>query len=380
MKIAIDARFLGPEGTGIGKYTEKLLENLQVLDKKNKYFVILRKANWNLFVPKSNNFDKVLVDVRWYGVKEQILIPAALLKIKPDLVHFTHFNVPLLYPGKFVVTIHDVIKSEFKGVSSTTHTTPIYRLKHAGYEFTIRAAVKRAKRIFVPSNFTKNKLTKTFSLKPEKIITTYESTDNVFIQAGKQFLPEGKIRQVLATYGVRKPFILYVGAAFPYKNLNNLLAALKFLPGELKLAYVSSRNEFVDRLLEKAKEIGVTDRLIITGFVPNEDLAVLYQQAKCLVFPSLSEGFGLPGLEAFASGCPVVCSDIPVFREIYADAAYYFDPKDPKDIASKLELIIKNSKLKIELREKGFEQVKKYSWRKMAQETLSVYRAVLSNS
>src|SRR4030066_1638245 len=115
MKIALDARFFGPEGTGIGKYVEKLLENLEQLDSQNKYYIILRKSNFPLYNPKTANFEKVLVDAAWYGVKEQILLPAVLARLKPDLVHFPHFNIPLLYPGKFVVTIHDVTKSEFKG-------------------------------------------------------------------------------------------------------------------------------------------------------------------------------------------------------------------------------------------------------------------------
>src|SRR4030042_4583674 len=153
MKIALDARFFGPEGTGIGKYVEKLLVNLEQVDSQNDYYVILRKDNFPLYNPKNPNFKKVLADARWYSVKEQVLLPAVLAKIKPDLVHFPHFNIPLVYPGKFVVTIHDVIKSEYKGASTTTRALPIYYLKHLGYEVTIRQAIKRAKKIFTPSNF-----------------------------------------------------------------------------------------------------------------------------------------------------------------------------------------------------------------------------------
>ena len=380
MKIAIDARFLGPEGTGIGKYTEKLLDNLVSLDHKNEYFVILRKENWNLFNPAVGNFKKVLVNARWYGVKEQLLMPAALQKIKPDLAHFPHFNIPLLYPGKFIVTIHDIIKSEFKGSSSTTRAAPIYYLKHFGYEYTIRQAVRRAKRILVPSFFTKKKLSKAFELPASKISVTYEAADEIFNAVGEQEVSEGKVNQVLSRYGVHKPFVIYVGAAFPYKNLDRLLSALLLLPKEIKLVYASSRSTFVERLIDKAREIGISDRLVAAGFVPNEDLAILYKQAECLVFPSLSEGFGLPGLEAMAAGCPVVCSDTPVFKEVYGEAAVYFDPKEARDMANKLELIIKNEKLKIKLREKGFEQAKKYSWRRMAEETLKAYQSLGSKA
>jgi len=375
MRIALDARFFGPEGTGIGKYVEKLLENLEQLDTKNEYFIILRRDNFHLFNPKNSNFKKVQADAHWYSLKEQILLPAVLMRIKPDLVHFPHFNIPLLYPGKFIVTIHDVIKSEFKGASSTTRALPIYYLKHLGYEVTMRQAVKRAKKILTPSNFVKKKLLKTFGLPSDKIVVTYEAADDIFVQTGQQEISEGRERQVLATYGVKKPFILYVGNAFPYKNLDAVLAALPFLDKKISFVYAAARNVFVDRLVSKAKEIGIDNRLVVTGFVPNEDLAILYKLASCFVFPSLSEGFGLPGIEAMAVGCPVVCSNIPVFKEVYGEAAAYFDPKKPREIAENIRRTA-NSQQRTALIKKGFEQVKKYSWRKLAEQTLQVYKSI----
>ena len=374
MKIAIDARFLGPEGTGVGKYVEKLIENLEQLDQQNEYYIILRKANFHLFNPKSKNFKKVLLDANWYSIKEQLLVPAGLSKIRPNLVHFPHFNIPLIYPGRFVVTIHDTTTSEFGGISSTTKTWPILFLKQAAYRIALGQGIRRARKIFTPSEFVKKKLLKTFSLPTEKITVTYEAPDEIFIQAGKESLSEGKEKQVLATYGISKPFILYVGNAFPYKNLDNLLQVLTLIDRKISLSYVGGRSGFVYRLGKKAKDFGIDDRLIVTGFVPNEDLAVLYKLASCFVFPSRSEGFGLPGIEAMASGCPVVCSNIPVFKEVYGEAALYFDPEKPKDIAEKIELIMKNSELKTDLIKKGLEQVKKYSWRKLAKETLKVYK------
>jgi len=376
MKIAIDARSYGPEGTGIGKYTEKLLENLEKIDRENEYLVILRKANFHLFNPDAANFKKILADAHWYSLKEQVLLPAVLAKLKPDLVHFPHFNIPLLYPGKFVVTIHDVIKSEFAGKSSTTRSLPIYFLKHLGYEVSVRVAVGRARKIFVPSRFIKKKLGKTFALQAEKIVVTPEAADEIFGEATKQEISEGREKQILATHGIQKPFILYVGNAFPYKNLDSLLSALAQLDKNIYLVYVGSRNVFVERLIEKAKEKGVDNRLIITGFVPNEDLAVLYQLAEMFVFPSLSEGFGLPGIEAMSAGCPLVCSNIPVFKEIYGEAAVYFDPKKPKDIADKIQFVIHNSEFRIQSIKKGFEQVKKYSWKNLAEQTLEVYKSM----
>jgi len=213
-------------------------------------------------------------------------------------------------------------------------------------------------------------------LQAEKIVVTPEAADEIFGEATKQEISEGREKQILATHGIQKPFILYVGNAFPYKNLDSLLSALAQLDKNIYLVYVGSRNVFVERLIEKAKEKGVDNRLIITGFVPNEDLAVLYQLAEMFVFPSLSEGFGLPGIEAMSAGCPLVCSNIPVFKEIYGEAAVYFDPKKPKDIADKIQFVIHNSEFRIQSIKKGFEQVKKYSWKNLAEQTLEVYKSM----
>ena len=383
MKIAIDARFLGPEGTGIGKYIEKLLENLQNLDSENEYVVILRRTNFNLFNQKAKNFKKIMADSSWYTLKEQVLLPAVLSKIRPDLVHFPHFNVPLLYPGKFVLTVHDITKSEFKNIASTTHSKPIFLLKHTGYEFVLNQAVHRAKKILVPSNHVKNKLLESFDLENDKLVVTYEAADDIYSKSGSKKISKARKRELLQKYKIKEPFIIYVGNAYAYKNLSLVLEALKFLDEKVYFVHAAVRNQFVDRLIDKAKEIGVVDSYINTGFIPNDDLAEILPLSQAFVFPSLSEGFGLPGIEAMAAGCPVIASNIPVFKEVYGSAALFFDPRDPKELAKKIQSITNDenltgwqSGLKMELRKKGLKQVKKYSWKKMAQQTFRVYEAV----
>ena len=374
MKIAIDARFLGPEGAGIGKYTEKLLEKLQEVDKENVYFILLKKSNFDLFKPKNRNFKKILVNAGWYSLKEQLLIPFVLRKLKPNLVHFTHYNVPLFWFGKFLVTIYDITKSEFGKEASNVKNPILYLIKQTAYSLIIRRAVSGALKIIAGSNSTKNKLIKRFKVDEKKITTIYAGADELYFKSEENKRSPNNNGGILRKYNIKKPFVLYVGNAFPYKNLDNLLQVLTLIDRKISLSYVGGRSGFVYRLVKKAKDFGIDDRLIVTGFVPNEDLAVLYKLASCFVFPSRSEGFGLPGIEAMASGCPVVCSNIPVFKEVYGEAALYFNPEKPKDIAEKIELIMKNSELRMGLIKKGLEQVKKYSWRKLAKETLKVYK------
>jgi len=142
------------------------------------------------------------------------------------------------------------------------------------------------------------------------------------------------------------------------------------------LVIVCARNVFSERLRNKVVQMEAQEFVNLAGFVPDEDLAVLYRQAEAFVFPTLSEGFGLPGLEAMEAGCPVICSNIPVLREVYGEAAVYFNPLDTKDIAKKILEVMGQKDKRDNLREEREKQVRKYSWSKMAKETLSVYQSV----
>jgi len=373
IKIGIDARFLGPEGTGIGRYVKELIEGLQEIDRENRYFIFIRSDNQALFIPRNPNFKKIIVNARWYTLREQVLMPLKLIPINLDILHIPHFNIPVFYPGKIVVTIHDLIKTEFATSAATSHSPLIYKLKHSVYEFVIRLAAKRALKIFVPSETVKEKLNKILKVSKRKIIVTYEGVGENF---KNKKLSDVEIRQVLYKYGVSSPYFLYVGNSYPYKNLKLILETLKIIKLPLRFVFVSSRDIFSDELLEEARNLQVEKNIILTGFVSDEDLAALYQGALFFVFPSLSEGFGIPGLEAFAAKIPLLASSIPTFREVYGKAALYFDPLDPNDLAKKIEQISEDKNLRDLLIEAGLKELNKYSWLDLARKTLETYREV----
>lgn len=160
MFIGIDARFFGSIGKGLGRYTQKLIENLEKIDHENQYVVFLRKENFDEYQPKNKNFQKALADYQWYTFSEQIKMPLLLNKFNFDLVHFPHFNVPFFYRKKFVVTIHDLILLQFPTVKGTMLNPVFYKIKFWCYKFIIWSAIKRARRIITVSNFTKNELLK----------------------------------------------------------------------------------------------------------------------------------------------------------------------------------------------------------------------------
>lgn len=363
MRIGIDARFAGPQGTGLGKYTEKLIENLQRIDKNNHYILFLRKSNWNYIKLTEKNFDKSLADVKWYSLEEQYRLPKIFSEKNLDLLHIPHFNVPIFYKGKFVVTIHDLIHHHFNETSATTKSILAFRLKRFGYHLIINNAIKKSSRILVPSNFVKGEIIKYFHIDSKKIVVTYEAAEEEYF------------KHQIPTTSNQNPILLYVGNVYPHKNIEKLLDALNLIKSNVKLMIVCPRNVFEQRIQEAIKKRSLEKRVELVGYLPTSKLKTIFQKARAYIFPSLSEGFGIPGLNAMAASLPVIAANIPTLREIYGNAALYFDPHDPKDIATKINKIILDSQTRSLLVRNGKTQVKKYSWQKMATETLNVYES-----
>ena len=373
MRIGIDARFFGPIGKGLGRYTQKLIENLEKISSEDdQYFIFLKAENFDEYQPKNKNFQKVLADFRWYTFAEQIKFPKLLKKYKLDLIHFPHFNVPILYRGKFIVTIHDLILLRFPTVRSSTLSPFLYWLKFLAYKIVINSAIFRSTQIIGVSNFTKKDILEKFpSISSNKISVTYEACDDFC------FFNPKKYEELSKTYGIIKPYILYVGNVYPHKNPERLILAMKELEKEipeLKLVFVGAEDYFYKRLrilIVKEK----INNIIFSGFVPDYDLDAIFRNALAYVRPSLHEGFELPALEAMARGVPVIAADYACSREILGDSAHYFNGENISDIAKAIKIIFKDKALQEELTKKGYERIKKYSWKRMAQETIAIYKA-----
>lgn len=366
-KIGIDVRLWGVKHAGIGRYTEELIKNLQIIDRENNYVLFCRMEDLDK-IPGAPRWKKVIADIPHYSIREQIELPGIFSKEKLDLLHVPHFNVPILYRGKFIATIHDVLWHEFRGVDATTLPAPLYLIKHLGYRFVVNNTLHRAVKIITPTNTIKKNLIEKFSILPERIVVTYEGSPTHF------HISIYESKKVLEKYQIKKPYILYVGSLYPHKNVESIVRALKEMKEGLTLVIVSSRNVFTERFIEFVKKEGARKLVKFLGYVPDKELAVLYKNAEAFVFPTLSEGFGLPGLEAMTAGTPVLCSDIPVLREVYGDAALYFNPKDANDIANKIQQILTGGDLtRSVLVKAGEKRIKQFSWREMAEETLQVY-------
>lgn len=350
-----------------------MVENLERVDRTNSYFIFLRKENWNEYHPRSKNFVKVLADVPWYTLREQIQMPKILAKCGLDLVHFPHFNVPIFYEGKFIVTIHDLILFRYPTRRASSLSAPVYFLKKKAYHRVIKRAVFKSKKIIAVSRHTKKDILKNFKIDSEKVVVTYEGVDAVSDPLTET--PE----TILQKYGIMKPYILYVGNAYPHKNLDRLVLAFREVSkkhSSLNLVLAGKEDYFYKRL-KKFVSDGDVSGVIFPGHIDEDHLPTVYREAKLYVFPSLYEGFGLPPLEAMARNTPVVSSNGSCLPEILGGAAYYFDPRGISGMSETIEKVLTDHTLRKRLVENGKKQLQRYSWEKMAGETLEIYSSVI---
>ena len=371
MRIGIDARFYGRANKGLGRYTEQLLDHLQEIDDRNEYLVFLREENFSSFRPRRRNFRKIKADFPWYSWSEQIGFCRLLRRENPDLVHFPHFNVPLFYRRPFVVTIHDLILLRFPTRRAGTRGAVVYYLKYLAYRLVIASAVYRAKEILAVSRFTAGDLCRLWPAARGKTTVTYEAVFPPVLSAEEA---AEKLPEVKKKYAILKKYILYVGNAYPHKNLSRLIRA--FAESRLKDEYLLvlvGRDDFFYRRLRR-EEAACGDTFLVLDTVSDEELEILYRGAEAFVFPSLYEGFGLPPLEAMSRGVPVASSDHPCMREILADAALFFDAESEEAIREALEKILRRDDLREKLHREGIERANRFSWRPLAEKTLAAYR------
>ena len=371
MKIVIDGRWV--KQTGIGRYVERTTEELLKLDKQNDYVFLIRdKERKKYSLDSYKNVKMVTANYRWFTFGEQLGLLKIINTLKPDLVHFPNFAYPVLYTRKFVLTVHDLTLFEYKTINSSRNTRLVYEIKHLAMRFAFWMGVHRAKFVIVPTEFVKRQIVKKYRLNPERMCVTHEASDGRLAATGKIDLKK---------FSITKPFLLCVGNAYPHKNLERLVEAFAKVIDEhklnIQLVIAGKKDVFHERVEAEVVKDKLEDRVVFTDYVTDAELAGLYEKAELYVFPSLSEGFGLPGLEAMAYGLPVVSSNATCLPEVYGNAAEYFDPLSVDDMASVIAKLYNDKKRQAELIKNGKEQIKKFSWEETARKTLAVYKKVL---
>ncbi|MBD3270298.1 glycosyltransferase [Candidatus Peregrinibacteria bacterium] len=373
MKIGIDCRMFSSSFTGIGRYVYELVEHLQKIDQKNQYYLFFNDPEFSKYKTKNKNFHKVKVNAKHYSITEQTKYLFILNKYKLDLMHFTHFNAPIFYRRKSMVTIHDLTLHFFPGKKMTSF---IHRI---AYGFTIKQSVRKASKIISVSEHTAKDLQKILKVDPKKIQVVLEGVAKEF----KRLTDQELVDKTLEKYKINRPFLLYTGVWRNHKNLKGLISAFEIIRNDyyidIQLVITGKKdNVYATEIFREAEKEMKKNNIVFTDLVSEEELLHLLNGAKVYVFPSFYEGFGLPPLEAMACGTPVIASNTSSIPEACGEAAVYFDPYDDKNMAKQIVSVVNNPILYEKLSEKGLEHVKKYSWNEMTESTNQIYRQILN--
>jgi glycosyltransferase involved in cell wall biosynthesis len=362
-RIVIDARELR---TTTGRYVERLLHYLQQRDGEERFIVLLKPNDFDRWQPTNPRFSKQVGRFKEFSFGEQLGFWRQLHALRADLVHFPMAQQPVLYGGAVVTSIMDLTTARF---NNPAKQPLVFWFKQQLYKAVVRRVARRSRRLITISNFVRDDLAQFASIDPGKITTTYLAADR--IDAAAEPLP--------ALAGQR--FILAVGRSLPHKNLARLLDAFALVHQQdpaLRLVFAGPRDALSQQLEHKAQALGLRGAVDFAGFVSEGQLRWLYEHTCAYVLPSLSEGFGLPALEAMVHGAPVVASNATCLPEVCGDGAHYFDPVHPSAMAQAILEVVNDPALATRLAQAGARVAARYSWERCADQTLAVYRQALA--
>ncbi|MEX2273449.1 MAG: glycosyltransferase family 1 protein [Vicinamibacterales bacterium] len=367
MRIAIDARKL--HDYGIGTYVRNVLRFLGRIDAENEYILLCRPADCDVVRSFGDNFRSVAEPSANYSIAEQIRLPGTLKKAGADVFHAPHYVLPPFLPCPSVVTIHDCIHLVF----------PQYlpnKFAHFYARTFMTLAARRSARILTVSEASKRDILHFFHVPASKVEVVYNALDPAFDNP-----PEADdVVRVRQRFQLNDPFLLYAGNIKPHKNVDRVIEAFARLKKRgfenLKLVIIGDEISKYPQLRRAVHRHQLHKHVRFLGFVPDATLAILYRLADVFVFPSLYEGFGLPPLEAMASGTPVVTSNVSSLPEVVGDAALLVDPHDAEAIAAATERILTDGPLRRSLVQKGLARAHDFSWERSVRRIRDVYLEV----
>ncbi len=368
MRIGIDARKL--HDFGIGTYIRNLLRELAQMDHDTEYVILSRPDDDAAVRALGENFRPVSETAGNYSFGEQIAIPRALKREKVDLFHAPHYVLPPLVPCPSVVTIHDCIHLMFP-----QYLPNRWALAYA--RTSISLAAKRSTRVLTVSESSKRDIQRFVDIEPGKIDVIYNSYDPRFgIEPDEE-----TVHRVRERYQLQSEFVLYAGNVKPHKNLERLIEAFDIVRGRgldhLKLVLIGDDISKYTALRRAVHKHQLHNYVRFLGYLPEETLAVMYRLAGVFVFPSLYEGFGLPPLEAMASGTPVVTSNVSSLPEVAGDAAMLVDPYSAEAIADGMYRVLTDNDLRTALRQRGPARARQFSWESSVRRVREIYGQVL---
>jgi len=370
LRIGIDAHSVGTKLGGNESYAVNLIEALAQIDSVNHYTIYVTTSEArDRFTDRWSNFKVRSTLPHTPLIRIPISLSAELRKRPVDVLH-VQFTAPPFCPCPVVVSIHDL---SFEHLPET-----FKRRSRTQLRLTVRHSARRATRILSLSEHTRRDIIETYRIDAEKVSA-------IPLAAAEHFGPVNdnrELQRVRHNYGIAGDYILCVGSIQPRKNLARLIRAYALLRGNSsadklpKLVLVGKCAWLYDETLRTLEKAGVKDTVVVTGYVPENDLPALYSGALCFVYPSYFEGFGLPPLEAMKCGAPVIVGDRTSLPEVVGDAALSVDPFNIEAIAAAITRLVNNSTLRHELSVRGQERARMFSWQHTARETLKVYTEV----
>ena len=367
MRVAIDARKL--HDFGIGTYIRNLLRHLARTDQDTEFVLLCGEADLGVAAQLGPNFRAVLEPSPNYSLREQVHVPWVLRRERPNVYHAPHYVLPAGVRCPSVVTIHDCIHLMF----------PQYLPNRVAYAYAraqMWSAARRSNCILTVSEASKRDILHLFNVAPETIVVVYNAIDSHFSVTPS----EEAVARVRERYQLDHPFVLYVGNIKPHKNLVRLIEAFDELRrGELedlKLLIIGDQISKLPALRRAVHRHKLHKHVRFLGYLADDQLAILYRLASVFAFPSLYEGFGLPPLEAMASGTPVVTSNVSSLPEVVGGAAVLVDPYDVDAIVDGLRRVLTNPTLAAEMRQKGIARAREFSWERSVAKTWAVYQQI----
>lgn len=377
LHLGFDARFAGVAQGGVGRYVEEVVK---ALAKTNEQFLVslfIRKTNWGLFA-LDNRFKKVLIDVPWYGWREQIEMPKLFRQARCDVYHIPHFNVPLCMPRPFVCTLHDLIMWERGDERDTTRTHLVSRMKALAMKAVVRHALKNGEVCIVPSQWSAGRIEQVTGVKPKRIEVVHEGAETMSrVQAVEWETVENR-------FHLQKPYVLTVGNVYRHKNIPSVIDALASLHETFpSLHHVHAGPEHPKEFHEEIVSYGrekLGDRFHHAGNVTDEELAALYCNTSLFIAPSHIEGFALSALEAMSLGAPVIAARAHCFPEILGDAARYAPAGDVHALAYAISELLTDAGERAELGERGRIHAEQYTWEKHASSLMRIYQSIFDGT
>ncbi len=369
--IAIDARKV--RDFGIGTYVRNLIRELAEIDRENTYLVITGPAARDAFRELPENFHVTSQRSPVYTVRELFTLSWSLLRLKVDLYHATHYVLPLIVPCRAVVTIHDIIHLLYPEFLPN-------RLAFIYAERMVRRSLQRRNRILSVSRNTTADLMSYYQVDGEKIEVVYNGIEDLY----RQRLPTEELERWMRNLSLERPYLLFVGNPKPHKNLDNVVKAyaraVKMHDFPHKLVCVGDREGLEFKIRQRAAQLDISDRILLLAHVAQEALPPIYQGAAASLYPTLYEGFGLPVVEAMASGVPVITSNTSALKEIAAGYSDLVNPLDLDSMASAIVRVVSDADHRKSLRKLGSRRADDFRWRQAAEKTLEIYHQAITGA